>query len=959
MSELFIETVAGRSTTSKSLRTRLVAGVSLAGMAASALLTPHAASAQVAPPPNLVGACSGVSLPRSVVTDILTPVVNGIVTPIQGTVNPILGLVGGLLPLVPPLSIDAAGLLANAAAGAPVTLQVLNTNGVVVGAADRCDSQADSFSLRTPAGIAIGGNRITGLGATGQEAFAGEASSIAFGNGARTDASAVGSLALGAGSGVGAGATGAIALGTGAQSTGANGVALGAGSIAARGPLAGYAALGLAAPQNSAGEVSVGVPGAERQITNVAAGVAPTDAVNAGQLAGVAAQVGAVANTAVQYDSVTRDRVTLAGAAGTTIGNVAPGTIGAGSTEAVNGSQLFATNTNVTNLTNAVTNGAIGAVQYANAATPTVPNGGVVTNDVTLVGAAAAPVGLHNVAAGTLAAGSTDAVNGGQLVGLGTSIANAFGGLTTYDATTNSVLASIGFGGAQYTNLQSVFDAVDTSVNGGAGIRYFRVLSTRPDATVTGTDSVAIGPEANAAAANSVAIGTGAAAVRGANVGYAAIGLPGVQNSVGEVSVGAVGAERQITNVAAGTAASDAATVGQVAGVAAQVTALGNTAVQYDSTTRDRVTLAGAAGTTITNVAAGTLSTTSTDAVNGSQLNATNVQVANNTTAITNLGATVAGNTTAITNLGTSVTNNATAITNLGNSVNNGAIGPVRYSNAATPTTPNGGVPTNDLTLVGAAAGPVGLHNVANGSIAIGSTDAVNGGQIAGLALNAVNAVTYNTNAGGVRTNTITLTGGNAAAPVTINNVAPGTLAATSTDAVNGAQLYATNQTVTTVQNTANTALTLSQNAVQYDSGRSGVTINPGAAAIQVHNVAAGTGAADAVNVMQLGTAMNGAVTQANTYTDTRLGALNFDLRQARRDAAAGTAGALAAAGLPQAYEAGKGMIAIGGGTYRNASAVALGFSKAFNDGHTVVKLAGSYDSRESVGASGGIGYQF
>ncbi|WP_380786038.1 YadA family autotransporter adhesin [Sphingomonas sp. R86521] len=931
MSEFIVDPVVYLPSTSTSTRARLGAGASLAGLAAAAaLLTPGAGFAQVAPPPNIVGACSGVSLPRSVVTDIMSSVVTGVVAPIQNTVNPILGVVGGVLPLVPPLSIDAAGLLANAAAGNPITLQVLNANGVVVGAADRCDTQADSFTLRTPAGIAIGGNRITGLGATGQEAFAGEASSIAFGNAALTDATAVGSIALGARSGVGAGATGAVALGTGAQSTGVNGVALGAGSVAARGPQAGYTVLGLAAPQNSAGEVSIGAAGAERQLTNVAAGLAATDAVNVGQLAGVAAQVGAVAGTAVLYDSVAHDRVTLTGPAGTTLANLAPGTLGATSTEAVNGSQLFATNGNVTNLTTNVTNGAIGPVRYANAGTPTVPNGGVVSNDVTLVGAAAAPVGIHNVAAGVLGAGSTDAVNGGQLAGLGTSIANSYGGLTTYNPTTNSLAASIAYGGAQYTTLQSVFDQVNTSVNGGAGIRYFRVLSTRPDATVSGTDSIAIGPEANAVAGNSVALGAGAAAVRGATTGYAALGLAGLQNAIGEVSIGAPGAERQLTNVAAGVAASDAATVGQVAGVAAQVGALSDASVKYDGTTRDRVTLAGAGGTTITNVAAGALSPTSTDAVNGSQLNATNVQVANNTTAITNLGNTVA----------------------------NGAVGPVQFSNPGTPTTPNGGVRTNDLTLVGAAAAPVVLHNVGNGLIQAGSTDAVNGGQIAGLAQVTANAVTYNS-VNGVRTNVVTLVGGNAAAPVAINNVAAGTLAANSTDAVNGAQLYATNQTVTTVQNTANTALTLGQNAVQYDSGRSGVTINPGGSAIPLHNVAAGTSPMDAVNVMQLGTGINSAVAQSNNYTDSRVSALNFDLRQVRRDANAGTANALAAAGLPQAYEAGKGMIAIGGGTYRTGSAVALGFSKAFNDGHTVVKLAGSYDSRDTVGASGGIGYQF
>ncbi len=1392
-------------------------GVSLIGLAAATTLASQPAAAQVVPPPNVVGVCSGVSLPKSVVTEIIRPVIGGVVTPIENTLNPILTtvnrillvpLVGGVIPALPATTqtIDVDGLLTAAADGDDITLSVLDVNGNAVGPNSSCVSQADGFTLRTPAGIAIGGNRITGLGATGPVAVAGEGNSIAFGNAAQTAATAAGSIALGTGSTVGANATGAVALGTGASATGVNGVALGAGSVAARVPLTGYAAIGLAAPQTSVGEVSVGAPGAERQITNVAAGSAATDAVNVSQLAGVRAQIGTLASGAVQYDTAAQDRVTLAGAAGTTIGNLAPGALSATSTEAVNGSQLFATNTNVantntavtnlttsitnggigalqyssagapttpnggvpsndatlvggaagavalhnvgdgaivagstdavnggqlatvtgqvgtlaalgvqyddttrarvtlggvgagvppvaignvaagtlgaistdavngsqlfatntnvtnlttniangaigalqyssagapttpnggvpsndatlvggaagavalhnvangnvavgstdavnggqlalvsgqvgtlnglavqyddlsrsrvtfggagaapvvlgnvaagalgatsteavnggqlfttnanvtntntalTNLTTNIANGGIGAVQYSNAATPSTPNGGVPSNDVALVGAAAGPVGLHNVAdgnvavgstdavnggqlasvsgqvsglsalavqyddlgrsritlggigtgaapvvignvaagtlgatsteavngsqlfatntnvsnlttsiangaigalqyssagapttpnggvpsndvtlvggaagavalhnvgdgvvaagstdavnggqlatvsgqvgnlaalsvqyddpsrtrvsfggvgaapvvlgnvaAGTLAAGSTEAVNGGQLVGLGTSVAAGLGGLSSYDAATNSVLASIGFGGVQYGSVQSVFNAVDGAINGGAGIRYFRVLSTRGDATVTGTDSIAIGPEATATADNSVALGTGSSALRGGSLGYAALGLGGLQNSVGEVSVGSAGAERQITNVAAGTAATDAANVGQVAGVAAQVATLGTTTVQYDNGTKSSITLGGAGGTVITNVAAGNVAAGSSDAVNGSQLAATNTQVANNTTAITNLG----------------------------NQISNGATGPVQYSNPGSVTTPNGGTRTNDLTLVGAAAGPVGLHNVAGGSIAAGSTDAVNGGQVYALALTAANAVSYGTDANGARTNTVTLAGGNAAAPVTIANVATGTVAAGSAEAVNGGQLYTTNQAVATAQGTADSALAMGNNSVQYGPSRTNVTFNAGGQATVLSNVAAGVSTTDAVNVGQLNSGINSAVTQANAYTDGRIAALNFDVRNLRRDTYAGTSNALAAAGLPQAYEAGKGMIAMGGGTYAGQSAVAVGMSKAFSDGHTVVKLSGTYDSQGRAGASGGIGYQF
>ncbi|WCM28663.1 YadA-like family protein [Sphingomonas sp. QA11] len=1430
-----------------------------------------------------MSACSGVSLPRSVVTGIMTPVINGVVTPIQGTVNPILGAVGGLLG-IPNLNIDTVTLLNNAASGAPITLQVLNANGTVVGPADRCDLQADSFGLNTQGGISIGGNRITGLGTNGREAVAGEINSIAFGNSAATDATSANSIALGTAAIVGPNAAGGIAFGAGAHVTAANSIALGTNALASRGALAGYTALGLTTPQTSVGEFSVGAAGAERQITNVAAGSAPTDAVNVAQLSGVAAQLGGLSNSAVLYDGVDKSKVTLGGAAGTTITNLAPGALTAASTDAVNGSQLFATNGNVTTVTNAVTNlttniqnGSVGTVRYSNPGTPTVPNGGTPTNDLTLVGAAPGAVGLHNVrdgvvaagstdainggqfntlsnqvgtlntlavqyddatkarvtfggtgapavvlgnvAAGLLATGSTEAVNGGQLVAFGNTTAAALGGATTYNPATNSLQTSLSYGGTNYGSVQGVFSAIDGAVNGSAGIRYFHVQSALGDSTVSGTNSIAIGPLANASAANSVALGTNALAGRGALAGYTALGLTTPQTSVGEISVGAAGAERQITNVAAGSAATDAVNVAQLTGVANQVASLGATSVQYDGIDKSRVTLGGAAGTTITNLAPGALTAASTDAVNGSQLFATNGNVTTVTNAVTNLttniqngsvgtvqysnpgtptvpnggtptndlalvgaapgavglhnvrdglvaagstdainggqfftlnnqvgalnslsvqyddatkaqvtfggtgappvvlgnvaagllatgstqavnggqlfatnanvttvtnavtnlttniqngsvgtvqysnpgtpnvpnggtatndlalvgaaagpvglhnvrdglvaagstdainggqfntlsnqvgtlstlsvqyddatkarvtfggtgapavvlgnvaagllatGSTEAvnggqlvalGNTTAaalgggsiydpttnslqtslsyggtnynsvqgvfsaidgavnggagiryfhvqsalgdstvsgtdsiaigplanvsvansvalgtnstaargaqagysalgvatpqtsvgevsvgaagaerqITNVaagsaatdavnvaqltgvanqvaslgatsvqydgtdkskitlggaaGTTITNvaqgglsatstdavngsqlyatnvnvanNTTAINNLTNSIANGSAGPVQYSSPGNPTTPNGGVRTNDLTLVGAAAGPVGLHNVANGSITAGSTDAVNGGQVFALAQATANAVSYDTDGAGNRLNTITLAGGTASAPVTIANVAAGTVSAGSTQAVNGGQLYVTNQSVTAAQSTANTALALGQNSIQYDNAsRTDVTLGAGngGAPVSVHNVAAGTSATDAVNVSQLNSSINNALIQANTYTDQRLAAITFDIRQVRKDSYAGTAGALAAAGLPQAYEAGRGMVAMAGGTYQGESAFALGLSKAMSDGHTVVKFSGTYDTQGRAGGAAGIGYQF
>ncbi|MCI5764481.1 MAG: YadA-like family protein, partial [Actinobacillus porcinus] len=74
---------------------------------------------------------------------------------------------------------------------------------------------------------------------------------------------------------------------------------------------------------------------------------------------------------------------------------------------------------------------------------------------------------------------------------------------------------------------------------------------------------------------------------------------------------------------------------------AADIKALDDIAVKYDSTAKDTVTLGGADGTTITNVKDGAITADSKDAVNGSQLYATNQQVINNVNNIAKLGGNV------------------------------------------------------------------------------------------------------------------------------------------------------------------------------------------------------------------------------------------------------------------------------------------------------------------------------
>ncbi len=167
--------------------------------------------------------------------------------------------------------------------------------------------------------------------------------SIAFGNGAATNAAATNSIAIGANATIDFLGVNSTALGSGANVTVANSVALGAGSTAIVGAETDYMAYGLTATQTSVGEVSIGSAGNARKITNVAAGSAATDAVNVSQLQ-------AVDDGAVKYDPLSlKMTVTLGGplsvdggtTGGTRITNLSKGAVNATSTDAVNGSQLF------------------------------------------------------------------------------------------------------------------------------------------------------------------------------------------------------------------------------------------------------------------------------------------------------------------------------------------------------------------------------------------------------------------------------------------------------------------------------------------------------------------------------------------------------------------------------------------------------------------------------------------
>ncbi|MDQ1194774.1 autotransporter adhesin [Rhizobium sp. SORGH_AS 787] len=285
------------------------------------------------------------------------------------------------------------------------------------------------------------------------------------------------------------------------------------------------------------------------------------------------------------------------------------------------------------------------------------------------IGAVGAERTLTNLAAGRLSSTSTDAVNGSQLFAtnqavnkvdgkvdtMGNSVASVFGGGTVYDSATGKITGNFNYAGSSYGSVQNVFDQINGSINGGSGIKYFHANSSLADSVATGTNSVAIGPQASSGGANSVALGNNAQAngtnsvALGANsvAGNAVATTSTVINGktydfaggapVGTISVGDAGSERTITNVAAGRVTADStdavngsqlhATNSAVEALAQDVGSIGEiaeNAVVYDKNAdgsrANSVSLIGGDPNTpvvVRNVAAGTAPT---DAVNVGQL---------------------------------------------------------------------------------------------------------------------------------------------------------------------------------------------------------------------------------------------------------------------------------------------------------------------------------------------------
>ncbi|HFG3073704.1 TPA: trimeric autotransporter adhesin UpaG, partial [Escherichia coli] len=589
------------------------------------------------------------------------------------------------------------------------------------------------------------------------------------------------------------------------------------------------------------------------------------------------------------------------------ITNVAAGDLSTTSTDAVNGSQLNATNILVTQNSQMINqlagntsetyiedNGA--GINYVRT-----NDNGLAFNDASASGIGATAVGYNAVAshASSVAIGQDSISEVDTGIALGSSSVSSRvivkgtrntsvseeGVVIGYDTTDGELLGALSIGDdGKYRQIINVADG--SEAHDAVTVRQLQnaigAVATTPTkyyhANSTAEDSLAVGEDSLAMGAKTIVNGNA-----GIGIGLNTLVLA---DAINGIAIGSNARANHADSIAMGNG-SQTTRGAQTNYTAYNMDAPQNSVGEFSVGSED-------GQRQITNVAAGSADT---DAVNVGQLKVTDAQVSQNTQSITNLN-------TQVTNLDTRVTNIENGI---GDIVTTGS---TKYFKTNTD---------------GADANAQGKDSVAIGSGSIAAAD---------------NSVALGTGSVADEENTISV--GSSTNQRRITNVAAGVNA---TDAVNVSQLKSSEAGGVRYDTKADGSIDYSN--ITLGGGNGGTT--------RISNVSAGVNNNDAVNYAQL----KQSVQETKQYTDQRMVEMDNKLSKTESKLSGGIASAMAMTGLPQAYTPGASMASIGGGTYNGESAVALGVSMVSANGRWVYKLQGSTNSQGEYSAALGAGIQW
>ncbi|EAB8340012.1 hypothetical protein EBD05_01450, partial [Salmonella enterica subsp. enterica] len=271
------------------------------------------------------------------------------------------------------------------------------------------------------------------------------------------------------------------------------------------------------------------------------------------------------------------------------------------------------------------------------------------------------------VAKGDINANSTDAVTGAQIYSLSQSVADRLGGGASVnsDGTVNAPLYEVGTG--IYNNVGSALSALNTSITNTEA----SVAGLAEDALLwdDSTSAFSASHTGNASKITNLAAGTLAADSTDAVNGSQLFDTNAkVDQNTADITTNTDSINQNTTDIAANTASinqntTDIATnTTSINSLSNSVTTLTDDALLWDGNTSAFSANHSGSDSKITNLATGTLAADSTDAVNGSQLFATNENVSQNTTNIAANTDSINQNTTDIAANTTSINQNTTDI---------------------------------------------------------------------------------------------------------------------------------------------------------------------------------------------------------------------------------------------------------------------------------------------------------
>ncbi|HIE4564807.1 TPA: ESPR-type extended signal peptide-containing protein [Stenotrophomonas maltophilia] len=690
-----------------------------------------------------------------------------------------------------------------------------STNSIALGSNARTHDSTGGISR-----IAIGGNAFAGsAGWSGAIALGGDSraeyDSISVGFEAR----ATGDSGAAIGRGAQSTSDGALALGGAARASGLASIAMGESAVAAgkqslalgdKAKADAYSSFAFGAGAHSMAEGGIAM-GYQAKVTNVDAKLSVA--------IGEKAAVGHARSVALGSHSTTTgtDQVSVGNASTKRkIVNVGDATLAANSYDAVTGRQLFATNQTVASVKTTADSALAKANQATDLISQTASNGQVrvgANNTGTVIDVknkSGAKRRIQNLDNGVLSTSSTDAVTGQQLhatnQAVATATATANTARTAAEAATarlNAQAPAVGQGasaeGAGATAGAALgYGAKSYNANGlalgadaRAGVKADGSKDTSTGAvalgagTRSGNGAVATGLRAAAVGDRAVALGNdaGASGIHAVALGYKASAAANQATAVGREARATGTYASALGNLAAATAESSVALGERSTASHTGSVALGSGS---QTTAADQVSVGNATKRRkIVNVADGTLNAASTEAVTGKQLNATNVEVSAVRTAAT-AAKTTADSALARARATGNVLSTAAEVSDADKATASGD-----YAMAMGGKARANGLATMALGNNGDAVG--------TNAIAIGSATAATAKYAVALGGNAKatheNAVALGE--GSVTGGTAQVSVGNATLQRKLVNVADGTLSSTSTDAVTGKQVYATNQKVT------------------------------------------------------------------------------------------------------------------------------------------------------------------